>query len=240
MGGTIAASVQVVRSLLRPLVDFIFPSTCVACSRLLSDAEQHVCRVCWHSIPRLNQDHPLFVDTKQNLLDSGVVTDLVSFFLFEKEGVFQHLAHALKYDGFESVGTLLGRELGKAMVERGVGGDMIVPIPLHKVKLRERGFNQAEAIARGVSEITGIPVRADLVLRCRATKTQTKLGITERQKNVEDAFEVTDKEVECIEGKVCILIDDVITTGATIASCAKSLIERGAARVVAASAALAE
>ncbi len=239
MGGTIEAFIHSVRSVLGPLIDFIFPPACVACSRLLINAERHVCRPCWDSIPRLTGDHPLFLDTKQKLLDTGVITDLVSVFLFEKDGVFQKLAHALKYDGFGSVGILLGREIGNAMLRRGVRADLLVPVPLHKAKLRERGFNQAERIACGISQATNIPLRADLIQRRRVTKTQTKLSLLERRLNVDGAFSPATGE-KVIDGIICVLVDDVITTGATISSCAKELIEAGASGIIAVSAALAE
>lgn len=240
MGGTIQAFVKLVPSLLRPFVDFIFPAVCLSCFRLLTEREKHICESCWKSIPRISSRHPLFCETKDKLLDSQLVDGLISVFLFEKQGVFQNLAHALKYDGFESIGRMLGRELGRAIHSARFPGDILIPIPLHEAKFRERGFNQAEAIARGVSDITGLEVGTDLVFRRIATKTQTKLSVSERRDNMEGAFETARKQRSLLWGRACIVIDDVITTGATIVSCAKTLHEAGASRIVAASAALAE
>jgi ComF family protein len=174
------------------------------------------------------------------LLETGVVADLVSCFVFHADGAFQHMAHAMKYDGFVSIGYLFGHEIGQAMKQRGVEADLLIPIPLHKRKMRERGYNQAELIARGIAEETGIPVRTDVVYRTRYTETQTKLHIDDRKKNVEDAFAVTQHAAAVLGGARCVLVDDVITTGATIVSCAGTLLEAGAQSVLAASIALAE
>jgi len=228
-----------VGTLFRPFLDFVFPPTCLACGCLLAKEERHVCNACWASIPRLHSGHPLFCQTRDRLIDSEVIADLVSVFLFEKEGAFQSLAHALKYDGFESVGIRIGRELGDLLLRFRIEADVLIPIPLHGVKFRERGFNQAETIAQGVSEITGIPVRTDILRRIRYTQTQTKLDQEQRKKNVEDAFSVSGA-TNVTTGGTVILVDDVITTGATIVAAAQALRTRGSRKLIAASLALAE
>ena len=145
----------------------------------------------------------------------------------------------MKYEGFEKLGVWLGRELGRAIGSAGQRADGLIPIPLHKRKFRERGYNQAELIARGVSEEIGIPVRTDLVRRWRFTETQTQLSLEQRQKNMEDAFEIVSDNQTEVSGKEYLIVDDVITTGATITSCARELVGAGALRVIAASSALA-
>lgn len=146
----------------------------------------------------------------------------------------------MKYEGFEKLGVWLGRELGRAIQSTGLQADCLIPIPLHKRKFRERGYNQAELIARGTSEITGICVRSDIVRRWRFTDTQTKLNIEQRKKNMDDAFEVVPGKESAVHHMRCIIVDDVITTGATIQSCAGELHAAGASRVIAASLALAK
>lgn len=231
---------NIAKSILNPLLDFIFPRVCLNCQQLLPDGEQYVCPPCWESIERVHERHPLFIETKEKLTAAGFVNDLVSCFVFETDGVFQRLAHAMKYEGFKLLGVKLGRELGAVLQQQKTRADFLIPIPLHRRKYRERGYNQAELIARGVSEMTQIPVRNDLVQRHRDTETQTKLSIDKRQENMEDAFEVLPNIREQLKGKMCILIDDVITTGATIQSCAEELLVKGASRVIAASLALAQ
>ncbi|MBI4429026.1 MAG: ComF family protein [Ignavibacteriales bacterium] len=222
------------------LLEFIYPPLCISCDRHLEDGSQKVCSLCWNSIERLTEDHPLYLDTKQKLLEAGFLKDVVSTFVFQKEGAFQHIAHFLKYRGYESLGLELGKRLGGVMEEWNIGVDVLVPIPLHKVKLRERGYNQAEMIARGISVVTGIPVGTNIVYRMRHTQTQTKLNLEERKQNMEDAFGVSAQFSSMIEGKTFLIVDDVITTGATINSCAEVLLKNGASKVIAACAALAQ
>jgi ComF family protein len=228
------------RVFLRSILDFIYPPLCVSCSKLLVDGEKLVCEECWRSVQIVHLDLGLYQETRSKLVASGVVDDLVSAFVFTKEGALQHIAHALKYTGYQSIGLELGRRVGSVILAQKIQADYIVPIPLHTRKLRERGYNQAELIARGASEVTGIPVRADLVRRSRFTQSQTTLSIDERKKNVEDAFEIDPRKGDAIEGRSFILLDDVITTGATIEACGRALREAGASHVIAASSALAQ
>lgn len=221
------------------LLDFIYPPFCLSCSDSLPDGRQRVCVRCWNAIGRSSRDLPLFLETRKKLLTSELVDDLVSCFVFEKEGPFQHIAHALKYQGYESLGLELGRRLGTVFREWELAGDMLVPIPLHRRKQRERGYNQAEQVARGVFRVTSIPVRTDLVRRTRFTQSQTTLSIEERKKNMEAAFEVVPGKENAVNGRCIVLVDDVITTGATIVACASALRDAGARRVIASSAALA-
>ena len=219
-------------------LDFVFPPLCISCNNYLDDGQKRVCNTCWNSIQSVTRQHPLFVDTREKLLAGGFVSDLVSRYVFEKEGAFQHIAHGLKYQGFQSLGVELGRRIGEQMRDWGVAGDILIPIPLHKIKFRERGYNQAEMIARGISEVTGIQLRVDIVGRRKHTQTQTQLNLDERTENMEEAFEIDHGEL--VENRVCLIVDDVITTGATISSCSAELLKAGATRVVAASAALAQ
>ncbi len=238
MGGAVDFA-NLARGAFRPFLDFVFPPTCLGCGNLLSGTEHHVCTPCWDSIPRLHGAHPLYCQTRDRLVDTEVIADLVSVFLFEQAGVVQALAHALKYSGFRSVGRTMGYELGSALVRSGIGADLLIPVPLYRSKLRERGFNQAEEIALGAADVTGIQVRNDVLSRIRATRTQTKLDHTQREKNVAGAFSVS-VSPSGIANLRCVLIDDVITTGATIGACAQELTDFGARSVIAASVALAE
>jgi len=226
--------------LFQPFIDFIFPPTCLVCQSVLEEDDRHLCHQCWNSIPLITRSNQLYRDTTSKLLIGGGVSDLVSVFIFEKEGAFQALAHALKYDGFQSAGRMIGGALGEQIIEWSIKADVLIPVPLHKAKFRERGFNQAECIARGIADRTGWPVEAHAVIRNRYTQTQTKLDISERQKNMEDAFGIPKKKQHVVNGNTCIVVDDVITTGATILSCADALLSAGARSVIAASAALAE
>ena len=228
------------RSFIKSLIDFVYPPLCLSCKRLLEHGGDYVCPDCWNPIQVATNESPLFVETAEKLAASGVVDGLISLYVFEKEGVFQVIVHNLKYAGVQALGLELGRRLGKIVVERGIHADAIIPIPLHRRKLRERGYNQAELIARGVSEVSDIPVRCDLVRRKKYTKTQTVLSLNERRENMENAFEVAPIKRTEARNKQFIVIDDVVTTGSTMIACADVLRASGAVGAIGASAALAE
>ena len=144
-------------------------------------------------------------------------------FFFSKEGKVQHLIHVLKYKGNGEAGVFLGQELGKSIKDAPLfqGIDCLIPVPLHPKREKERGYNQSMMIAQGVSEVTGVPVGANNLVRSVNTATQTHKSKEERWKNVKDIFEV--RHPEQLEGKYVLLIDDVLTTGATLEACALKL-----------------
>ena len=228
---------NVVRAVAETMLDFVFPPVCIACDRLLERRRSAVCTSCWDSIPRIDPDELLYREMRERLVREGV-DGLASLFVFEKGGAFQHIAHAIKYQSFKRLAEELGRRLGEAVLARNLGADLLVPVPLHRMKLRERGFNQAECIACGVSRVAHIPLEAKAVRRKRYTRTQTQLSIDDRRENMSDAFEPMKEGL--VEGTTILLIDDVITTGATTAACAMALRNAGAKRIIAASAALAQ
>jgi ComF family protein len=223
-----------------PLIEFLYPPSCLICHQPPSDINQRICTSCWNSIQPLSPTHPLYLETRQKLLYDHYIHDLVSCFVFEKDGSFQHITHALKYQEFKSVGTELGKRIGNVMQAWKIDIDIIIPVPLHKQKYRERGYNQAEYIARGIASVINKPVYNSILQRKRYTQTQTKLSAEERRRNMQDAFEVSDHSKSIINGKICLLVDDVITTGATTNAGAKELSVAGAEKIVAASAALAQ
>lgn len=144
-------------------------------------------------------------------------------FFFSKDGKVQQLIHALKYRGNSEAGVFLGQELGKSIKEAPLfqGIDFLIPVPLHPKREKARGYNQSLMIAQGISEVTGIAIGSDLLARSVNTSTQTHKSKEERWKNVKDIFEV--RHPERLQGKYVLLIDDVLTTGATLEACALTL-----------------
>jgi ComF family protein len=213
---------------------------CIACNKPLPDGKQKVCTDCWNAIPQITKQLPLYQETRAKLLTEKCINDLVSCFVFEKEGPFQHIAHALKYKEYKSIGVELGKRIGALMQNWDIEADLIIPVPLHSIKQRERGYNQSELIARGIATVIGKPIVTNAVYRTRHTQTQTKLTIEERRKNMENAFNTFNSASKILNGKSCLLVDDVITTGATTNSCAKSILSAGATTIISASAALAQ
>lgn len=220
----------------------MYPPVCFTCDHYLTGDESRVCSNCWNSFTRIESSHPTWQEIKGKLTSEEVVDDLLSCFLFEKEGRLQDVIHRLKYNGMKSLGVRLGREIGNRISSDPVycGVDGLIPIPLHKLKQRERGYNQSEYICKGIQEITQIPLYSSLIIRKKYTESQTQLDLQQRKENVGNAFTMHPKYSSLVKGKRFILVDDVITTGSTINACANELRARGAVQVFAASVALAQ
>ena len=228
---------QVRTSVIEPFLEILYPHCCILCEHKLQHHETRICARCWDSFPRLLNDHDAYADLREKFHSAGFVNDCLTVFLFEKEGGIQRVIHLLKYSGYTTLGFKLGEEIGKKILGESnfLDAQMLIPVPLHKLKLRERGYNQSECICRGISSVTKIPVRANILVRSRYTTTQTELDISERIDNVSGAFQVREKSRDYITWKKIILVDDVITTGSTINSCASELLKYGANNVLSAS-----
>jgi ComF family protein len=135
--------------------------------------------------------------------------------------------HALKYDGELRLVAPLAELMAARWRRAGVGGDMLVPVPVHAQRRRQRGFDQAELLARGVGERLGLPV-ARVLERAARTAAQHKLGRDARQSNVAQAFGVRVRYADVVRGRWPVLVDDVVTSGATLAGCARALYDAGA------------
>lgn len=229
-----------VTPLFHAFIDFLFPPVCLSCSELLQDRDAFLCPDCTSKISRLDRDGEFFLDTLGALTSGGKIADVLVPFVFEKGSPLQNVIHAVKYQGMSQPAEWLGRLLGAEVQRLGTKADLIIPVPLHKARERERGYNQAEVIARGVCSVVGAEEGGDVLRRVRNTSTQTKLSADERKKNMEEAFVVNPRRVQMVEGKVILLVDDVLTTGATLKACAEPLIKEGASAIVVGTVALAE
>jgi ComF family protein len=234
--------VRFVRRIIAPVVDFIYPRVCRICDAAMERDASVVCPDCWRLFTPVSEDHPVWREIHAKVCAEGMVDDLFSCYLFEKEGKLQEAIHLLKYGGVKSVGVGLGREIGARFLCKPlpVSVDLVAPVPLHRRKKRERGYNQSEYLCRGFAEVTGVPVMSRLLVRKKFTVSQTQLGVQERKENVEGAFMIAASSGRLVKGRTILLIDDVITTGATIGACAAVLRNAGAGHILAASVALAQ
>ncbi len=217
-------------------IDFIIPRFCPSCKTKLASGSLFVCNECLGKIKkpdekRLNREY------KRKFAGSGIISDFTSHFVFEKDKEIQDIIHALKYEKKFLLGIFLGTLLGDTITKSFAGYkiDLIVPIPLHHLKKAEREFNQAAYIAKGIHKVTGIKISAGLVKRKKYTESQTAMDIFTREENIRGAFISTKK----LNGENILIIDDVITTGSTIRECGRVLINAGAGKIYAASAAIA-
>jgi ComF family protein len=145
-------------------------------------------------------------------------------FSFVKGGLLQELIHKLKYDNRPEIGIELGKIYGNILRESGTWNniDYVIPVPLHPKKKHQRGYNQAEMWGQGLAESLGIELRNDLLIRTDYTESQTKKSRTERFANVENVFSITDQTL--LNNKKILLVDDVLTTGATLEACSNTLL----------------
>ncbi len=208
-------------SFLRSFFALIYPNRCEACGALLVAGEQVICTTCRYKLPRtgywLQKGNPV----EQVFWGRVPVENACSLFFMGKGSKYRKLLHKLKYKGRPQVGVVLGNLLGAELLRSDFYQDVdaIIPIPLHLKRQRQRGYNQSEQIARGISQSFGKPTLANVVYRQRYNETQTKKSREERMKNVEDVFAVHADKLALIEGKHLLLVDDVLTTGATLESC---------------------
>ncbi len=200
-----------------------------------------LCPGCWNTIQTVRVGDRMYQEAIRRLATDGLIAGLATQFYFEKDGPLQSLIHQLKYGGMTAVGVELGRRLAPRVQD--LPGKLritgIIPVPLHRARLRERGYNQSELIARGVSALTGFPVCNRLLRRSHYTESQTALSTDVRRRNVAGAFSPLRTALPSIRGGTFLIVDDVITTGSTMCECSRVLLDFGADQTFACSVALA-
>lgn len=209
------------------LLDIIYPRSCEACGESLLGGENLICVKCLIDLPRTNS-HREQIDSISNRFWGKIpVSNTVTYLKFSKKGKVQKLLHELKYRNKPEVGKFLGQLYGTDLKEIKFEEkiDLLIGVPLHPTKLIQRGYNQSDYIAEGLSLSLDIPFETELVKRVIHTSSQTKKTRFERFQNVENIFEVIDAEK--IKDKRIAIIDDVLTTGSTIESLAATLLNEG-------------
>ncbi|WP_445665705.1 ComF family protein [Fodinibius sp. AD559] len=215
----------------------VFPNVCVCCGREHTEQERQICSFCLRD--RFEDGNPQNVKvSSDSLLPDGIVIQH-ALWQFDKGGDLQNLLHQLKYERLTTVGRDLGRALGRRVLKHPFIVDLfddhqlvIVPVPLHYLKYRYRGFNQAFKLAQGFQEVwEEIPIcDIDDIVRIKNTRSQTGFSLEKRLKNLQKAFRVRNETL--INNRLCVIIDDVFTTGATTFELADTLKEAGAGPVI--------
>ena len=211
------------------LIDLIFPRHCCVCGETLSRQERDICLNCLYTLPKIEPQHRQEIE--QTFWGKIEIERATSFIYYRKGSPYNALMHKLKYKDAPEVGTRLAVMAAKGLMESGFfdGITRIVPLPLSKKKLRKRGYNQSEYIARGLSEVTGIPVDTRLVKRNIPNETQTHKNRDERWENVKGIFSADTGQM--LENEHILLVDDILTTGATLCSCAGTLQQHSDCRI---------
>ncbi|MFA7493909.1 MAG: ComF family protein [Proteiniphilum sp.] len=209
--------------LLGELIHLFYPNVCVICGNELLPGEEGACLQCLYKLPKTHNFNEPDNDAEKLMAGRIPFERIASYCVYTKGGTLPPLIHHLKYRRKHSIGLSLGRIFGKDLMESEFlhSVDLIVPVPLHPKREKERGYNQAEIIAKGLSETTGLPLLTNNLIRIIYNPTQTKRTKTERWENVKDIFKVADPLL--FEQKHLLLVDDVITTGSTLEACGIAL-----------------
>jgi len=214
------------------LFDFFLPRFCPGCNKKLLTDDNPVCIECLSSILTADGNR-IQNEFDRKFRSTAIIKDFYSGYVFETDKALQNIIHALKYRKQFRTGIILGEILAEGIKTRNWQIDLIVPIPIHHLKKAERGYNQSDYLAKGLSKGLNIPYSTKLIRRTRHTESQTRLHINERAINVANAFKV--KNPKLVKGKSFLLVDDIITTGATIQECGRALVNGGAKIVYACS-----
>lgn len=214
---------KIVKQYIHDFLGLFFPELCAACQNSLHKQESVFCSKCLYELPRTHFHKVPGNPLEQTFWGRVQIERAAAFYFFQKDSKFQHLLHRLKYHNQKDIGIELGKQYATDLVKEANFKDIdyIIPVPLHKKKLYKRGYNQSTVIGTGLQEFLPAKLRTDLLFRKVFTDTQTKKSRYERWENVEDVFGVSNAEE--LNGKHVLLVDDVITTGATIEGCAQVL-----------------
>ncbi len=202
------------------LFQLFFPHRCDVCNCTLGKGEEGICLKCNLLLPRTGYhrwtDNPL----ERNFWGKVPLERAAAYFFYRKNSPYRRILRLLKYGGRKDLGETLGRQMAAELALSGFfdGMDVVMPVPLHPRKLRQRGYNQSECIARGIAAVTGLPLDTTSVTRLKHTDTQTHRSADQRWENVRDAFALRDPERFC--HRHILLVDDVATTTATLTACA--------------------
>ncbi len=212
------------------LLDFVylfFPRYCLGCSDALVKGEETICTTCMLEMAKtddhLYQENALY----KRLSLQMPLARAMALFKFSKNGRVQQVLHQLKYKNHPEIGVMLGNVYGERLIAGGLGQafDLILPVPLHPARRRRRGYNQSAKFAEGLSEKLGVPFSDSTLARGKKTETQTRKSKLDRLENMRGVFQLNHREN--LAGKRILLVDDVVTTGATLEACGQLLFKEG-------------
>jgi ComF family protein len=211
--------------MLKKLINLLYPKLCYGCDSLLLKNENILCCGCIHDLPITYHHNLERNDTTKKFYGIIPLEYGSSMFYFYKDGIIQKLIHNLKYRNKQEIGTYLGKLYAKDLLQINKKHQFteIIPVPLHQKRLSERGYNQVTTFCEALSSELNIPHNPSILFRNKYSKTQTKKNREKRKEVADSLFDVTFSKQD--QGKHFLLIDDVITSGATLEACAKALLK---------------
>ncbi len=211
-------------------VALFYPNLCACCSTGLKHGEQYLCSHCLYDLPVTD-----FYKTKDNPVEQifwgrVMIEQAMAYLFFKKGNKVQGLLHQIKYRGEKEMGKFLGTQMGNCLRNTNFANvDAVVPVPLHPDKMRKRTYNQSEWIAAGIGESLGKDLNTNTLIRCSRATSQTRKKRYERWESVDTGFDLADPDKFC--GKHVLLVDDVVTTGATLEACVWAIQKSAGAKV---------
>lgn len=212
-------------SLFRKIIELFYPKLCIACETHLLHSEALLCGSCRNKLPETH-----FINTPNNLVENSLKGRVpfiaaTSLLFYRKKGVVQALIHALKYKNRQEVGGFFAHWMGEDLKQsnRFRNLDGIIMVPLHKTRLKQRGYNQLTVFASVLATYLKIPVYKDVLIKVGQASSQTKKGRMSRFEKMDENFKIPNKNI--LKGKHVLLIDDVFTTGATLEACATEILK---------------
>jgi len=207
------------------IISLFFPQVCAGCHSVLMTHETVLCTICRHEMP-LTQ---YYLDTNNEAVKKFYgkieIEHASAFLYFNKKGIVQELIHNLKYKGHEEIGTVLGNWYVEDLkgLQLKTPFDMVIPVPLHPKKMKQRGYNQVTTFGKAVAEGLNIPYNDSVLYRKKYSKTQSKKNLLGRSENIENLFDVISSDKN--QDKHFLIVDDVLTTGATLEGCSRALLK---------------
>jgi ComF family protein len=216
---------KTIKEIITGLADMAWPNLCLLCERPLVHGEQHVCLNCLYELPSIHEVTFHDNNTSDRFLGKIEFERAASGFRYNKDSNIQKALELLKYKGEKEIGCCLSSVSAHQLKEKGFfnGVDLLIPVPLHKFKQKKRGYNQSEWIAKGLYEVTGIPINTTLLGRTVHNATQTTRNLWSRWENAQGLFETINPDA--FSGKHLMLVDDVLTSGSTLVACGQVLLQ---------------
>lgn len=211
---------MVLKDFCNSLFKFLYPNRCIGCLKLVLDEEEYLCIECIFNFPILN-----YLDYKDNELYNRInsftsIDGGVAYLFFSEGGIARNIIHSIKYESNFKLAHFIAKKFVHHIRDK-IDVDFILPVPLHPKKKMKRGYNQSDLIAEEMAKELKILWSPNALVRVKNTSSQTKKSAESRSLNVENAFRVVENDV--LEGKKILLVDDVITTGATVSECIKAV-----------------
>ena len=217
--------------MLKHLINLFFPKVCAGCRSLLMTNETVLCTNCRHELPLTQYHRDPKNEAVKKFYGKIEIEHASALLYFNKKGIVQQLIHNLKYKGQEEIGVVLGNWYAEDLKELDLKSpfDIVIPVPLHKKKFKERGYNQVTTFGKTLSESLNISYDDSILYRKKYSKTQSKKNLLGRSENIENNFDVINSEEN--QNKHFLIVDDVLTTGATLEACSRALLKIPGAKI---------